>query len=114
VQAQWKSFKDKTDFDRRWGTTKHHATRYYWLSTQGSSAALLRSELLIEMSLANPGPSPQLRAVTGHRLGPEITFAATAGVLTLVATRKGSLCAHAHTHLSNHSLLCLIILSCAY
>jgi hypothetical protein len=45
-----------------------------------------------------------MRAVTGHRLGPEITFAATAGVLTLVATRKGSLCAHAHTHLSNHSL----------
>ncbi|ELR14508.1 uncharacterized protein ACA1_193110 [Acanthamoeba castellanii str. Neff] len=55
--GQWKSFKEKTDFDHKWGTTKHYATRYYWL-------------------------------LTGQKLGPEIAFAATTGVLTLVATRK--------------------------
>jgi len=55
--GQWKSFKEKTDFDHKWGTTKHFATRYYWL-------------------------------LTGQKLGPEIAFAATTGVLTLVATRK--------------------------
>jgi hypothetical protein len=31
LQGQWKSFKEKTDFDHKWGTTKHFATRYYWL-----------------------------------------------------------------------------------
>ncbi|ELR18442.1 uncharacterized protein ACA1_300500 [Acanthamoeba castellanii str. Neff] len=55
--GQWKSFKEKTDLDHKWGTTKHFATRYYWL-------------------------------LTGQKLGPEIAFAATTGVLTLVATRK--------------------------